>query len=148
MPRVRVTKRFKFDMAHALLNYDGPCRNIHGHTYHMHVTLAGEPRNEPGHPEDGMVIDFGKLKKMVKKNITGVFDHALVVSKYAPKSHIQGLKEATENLIVLDFQPSSENLVGYFANIIQQHLPSHVSLYSIRLYETATSYAEWFASDN
>ena len=135
-------------MAHALHNYDGLCRNIHGHTYNMEVTLLGEIRHEQGHPKDGMVIDFGVLKKLVKNKIVNVYDHALVVNSLFANEHVEALKKATERLIVVDFQPTSENMCVYFAELLQQELPSNVSLFSIRLYETATSYAEWFASDN
>mgnify|MGYP001075223031 CR=1 FL=1 len=148
MPKLRVTKRFHFEMAHALYKYDGLCQNIHGHTYNMEVTLIGETRKEPEHPKDGMVMDFGKLKKLVKSKIINVFDHAMVVNSLYPKEQIKIFKKATGRLIVLDFQPTSENMVVYFAEILQQHLPSNVLLFSIRLYETATSYAEWYASDN
>ncbi|MCY1721243.1 6-carboxytetrahydropterin synthase QueD [Prolixibacteraceae bacterium Z1-6] len=148
MSIIRVTKKFHFEMAHALYNYDGLCKNIHGHTYNLEITLLGEIRKEPGHPKDGMVIDFGNLKKLVKSNIINVFDHSLVINPLFPKEQIESMKNATERLIILDFQPTSENMVVYFAEKLQQVLPSNVSLFSIRLYETATSYAEWFASDN
>lgn len=148
MAKIRVTKKFHFEMAHALYEYDGPCRNIHGHTYNLEVTILGEIKNEQGHPKDGMVMDFGNLKKLVKSKIVNVCDHALVINSLFPKEHINLLKNATQRLIVVDFQPTSENIAAYFAEILQQHLPSNVLLFSIRLYETATSYAEWFASDN
>ncbi len=148
MAKIRVTKKFHFEMAHALYQYDGLCRNIHGHTYNMEVTLLGEIREEKGHPKDGMVMDFGKLKKLVKDKIVNVYDHSLVVSKIYAHKHQEHLKEITERLIVHDFQPTSENMCVYFADVLQQELSENVSLYSIRLYETATSYAEWFAEDN
>jgi 6-pyruvoyltetrahydropterin/6-carboxytetrahydropterin synthase len=135
-------------MAHALYQYDGLCKNIHGHTYNMEITLLGEIRNEKGHPKDGMVMDFAKLKMLVKDKIVNKYDHALVINSLASEKYIQGLKNTTERLIVVDFQPTSENMCVYFAETLQPELPSNVSLYSIRLYETATSYAEWFASDN
>ena len=148
MSKIRVTKKFHFEMAHALYEYDGLCRNIHGHTYNLEITLLGEIKKEPGHPKDGMVIDFGNLKKLVKSKIVNVFDHSLVVNSLSPQDYIDALKKSTDRLIVFDFQPTSENMVAYFAKILQQVLPSNVSLFSIRLYETATSFAEWFASDN
>ncbi|WP_347839619.1 6-carboxytetrahydropterin synthase [uncultured Draconibacterium sp.] len=148
MAKIRVTKKFHFEMAHALYQYDGLCRNIHGHTYNMEVTLLGEIKHEEGHPKDGMVLDFGKLKKLVKDKIVSVFDHSLVVSKTYANKHKSHLSEITDRVIVFDFQPTSENMCVHFAHILQQVLPSSVSLYSIRLYETATSYAEWFAEDN
>ncbi len=148
MPKIRVTRKFSFEMAHALYEYDGLCRNIHGHTYNMEVCLFGEIKNEPGHPKDGMVMDFGLLKKLVKKSIVDVFDHTLLVNSLFPQESIQAFQKATERLVVVDFQPTTENLVIHFVKILQQELPSNVSLYSMRLYETTNSFAEWFASDN
>ena len=66
---IRITKEFKFEMAHALMGYDGLCRNIHGHSYGLNVTVAGYPIDEEGHPKLGMVMDFGDLKKIVRKAI-------------------------------------------------------------------------------
>lgn len=148
MATVRVTKRFHFEMAHALYQYDGLCRNIHGHSYNLHVTLIGKAKREQGHPKDGMVMDFGELKKMVRSNIVDRFDHSLMVNSLFPDEQIQLLKQTTNRIIVVDFQPTSENIVAFIAEILQQHLPSDVSLFSLRLYETVTSFAEWFASDN
>ena len=59
---VKVTKIFTFEMAHALLDYDGACRNVHGHSYKLYVTIFGEPIQSPGHPKDGMVMDFKDLE--------------------------------------------------------------------------------------
>ena len=148
MTKIRVTKRFHFEMAHALFQYDGLCRNIHGHSYNLQVTLIGEAKKQPGHPKDGMVLDFGDLKKVVKSKIVDRFDHALMINSLFSKEQINLLKQTSERIIVVDFQPTSENIVTYISEILKQHLPSGVSLLSIRLYETVTSYAEWFASDN
>jgi len=148
MAKIRVTKRFHFEMAHALFQYDGLCKNIHGHSYNLHVTIIGEIKEEPGHPKDGMVLDFGELKKVVKSKVVDRFDHALMVNSLFPHSQIEMLKKTTNRILVVDFQPTSENIVAYIAKILQQHLSSDVSLFSIRLYETVTSYSEWFASDN
>jgi 6-pyruvoyltetrahydropterin/6-carboxytetrahydropterin synthase len=148
MPKIRVTKRFHFEMAHTLYEYDGLCRNIHGHSYNLEVTISGEPRNEPGHPKDGMVLDFSELKTIVKSRIVDIFDHALMVNNLVPEEQMQLLRQTTNRIIVVDFQPTSENIVVYIAEILQQHLPAGVNLFSIRLFETVTSFAEWFASDN
>ncbi len=148
MPKIRVTKRFHFEMAHSLYEYDGLCRNIHGHSYILEVTLIGEPLNEPKHPKDGMVMDFGLIKELVKTQIVTRFDHALIVNSLIPEKQQELLKQTNERFLVVDFQPTSENMVIYIAEILQQHLPSGVNLFSVRLYETATSFAEWFASDN
>jgi len=148
MSKIRVTKRFHFEMAHALFQYDGLCKNIHGHSYNLEVTLIGESKTEPGHPKDGMVLDFGDLKEIVKTNIVDRFDHSLMVNSLFSDSQIEILKKTTDRIIVVDFQPTSENIVADIAKILQQLMPAGVSLFSIRLFETVTSFAEWFASDN
>lgn len=135
-------------MAHALHEYDGLCRNIHGHSYNLQVTLIGEIKDQAGHPKDGMVMDFSELKEIVKSQVVNRFDHSLMVNSLFPTKQIELLKQTTNRVIVVDFQPTSENIVAYIAQILQQHLPSDVTLFSIRLYETVTSYAEWFVSDN
>ena len=66
MATIRVTKSFTFEMAHALWNYDGPCRNIHGHSYELLVTISGHPITDENSPKLGMVMDFGDLKKIVR----------------------------------------------------------------------------------
>ena len=148
MQKIRVTKRFHFEMAHTLYEYDGLCRNIHGHSYNLEVTFIGFPKNAPGHPKDGMVMDFGDIKNLVKTHIVNRFDHALMINHLIPEEKQALLRQTSERVIVVDFQPTSENIVAYIAGILQQHLPSDVSLFSIRLHETVTSFAEWYASDN
>jgi 6-pyruvoyltetrahydropterin/6-carboxytetrahydropterin synthase len=148
MPKIRVTKRFHFEMAHTLYEYDGLCRNIHGHSYNLEVTISGEPRNEPGHPKDGMVLDFSELKNIVKTQVVNRFDHTLMVSRLVPGKQQELLRQTTDRILVVDFQPTSENIAIYISEILQQHLPAGVNLFSIRLYETETSFAEWFADDN
>jgi 6-pyruvoyltetrahydropterin/6-carboxytetrahydropterin synthase len=147
-PVVRITKEFKFEMAHALKGYDGPCRNIHGHSYELLVTLAGSPIMEENHPKLGMVMDFGDLKKIVKETVVDVFDHALVLSDQMPADLIEELKANFEKIILLPYQPTSELMIVDMAERIQNKLPEHVTLKYLLLRETVTSYAEWFAEDN
>ena len=148
MSTIRITKRFHFEMAHALLGYDGHCKNIHGHSYNLQITVMGEVVQKKESPKDGMVIDFKILKQIVYENIINKFDHSLMVNENTPSDQIELLRKSTDRLILVDFQPTSENIVTYLAEILQQRLPSDVKLYSIRLYETVTSFAEWFATDN
>jgi len=145
---IRVTKEFTFEMAHALHNYDGPCRNVHGHSYRLFVTVAGEPVAETSNPKLGMVIDFGDLKKIVRGEIIDVFDHAVAVSSLEEPSKIDKFSSMFGNTVVVDYQPTCENLVADFATRISGHLPAGVILHSLKLYETSTSYAEWHAGDN
>jgi len=146
--KIRVTKEFSFEMAHALWNYDGPCKNVHGHSYRLYVTLSGSPLNDIMNPKNGMVIDFADIGNIVKKNIINVFDHAVTVSGNYDNKKLNDFKTLLGNVIIVDYQPTCENLVADFASRIQKHLPDKVLLHSIKLYETATSFAEWHASDN
>jgi 6-pyruvoyltetrahydropterin/6-carboxytetrahydropterin synthase len=145
---IRVTKEFSFEMAHALWNYDGPCRNVHGHSYRLFVTLTGTPAIDQQNPKNGMVIDFTDIKNIVKKEIINVFDHSTTVSGSYDNKKLDAFKMMLGNVIVVDYQPTCENLVADFASRIKKHLPDQVILHSLKLYETATSCAEWYASDN
>ena len=145
---IRVTREFTFEMAHVLWNYDGPCRNVHGHSYRLFVTISGVPVNDIKNPKNGMVIDFADLKAIVFKEIVSVFDHAVVVSRDFDREKITMFKETFGNTVIVDYQPTCENLVADFARRIQELMPAGIRLYSLKLYETAKSYAEWFSSDN
>lgn len=147
MSTVRVTKIFRFEMAHALWGYDGLCKNIHGHSYVLKVTVTGTPIEDQSDIKLGMVIDFGDLKRVVNKYIVDIFDHSLILNEKAPVENFTGVKDMFDRRTWFDFQPTAENLVIYFAGILQAQLPSTVKLHSIRLYETVNSYAEWFAED-
>ncbi len=148
MAKIRVTKFYDFEMAHALWNYDGLCKNIHGHTYKLYVTVAGEPINNPDDKKNGMVIDFGDLKRIVKHEIVDKFDHSLVINSRAPHEKLLELNEMYERHFVFDFQPTCENMVVYIVEKIQPLLPEGIELKKVKLYETASSFAEWDASDN
>jgi len=148
MAKIRLTKIFRFEMAHALWNYDGKCRNIHGHSYRLEVTVIGEPMNNPGHPKDGMVMDFGDLKRIVNEYIIDRHDHFLTINANSPHNEVEYEKFGFELIQRKQYQPTSENMVLEFVEILKTHLPKHIKLYSLRLYETADSYAEWNADDN
>jgi 6-pyruvoyltetrahydropterin/6-carboxytetrahydropterin synthase len=146
--KVRVTKKFTFDMAHALYGYDGPCKNIHGHTYHLSVTLIGTPIQDNGDVKLGMVVDFGDLKKIVKDNILEIYDHALVLNEDAPYSKSEVISNEFEKVILVPYQPTCENLLLSFVEKLKPLFSKEMALVSIRLEETPTSFAEWNVGDN
>lgn len=146
MAILRITKEFKFECAHALTGYNGKCSHIHGHSYTLRVTVRGEPIDDPKNPKYGMIIDFNDLKKIINDNIVDKFDHALVLRRDAPM--VEEISKNYGNTVLTDFQPTSENLVTYFAALIKDELPEHVELYSLKLVETATASARWYADDN
>jgi 6-pyruvoyltetrahydropterin/6-carboxytetrahydropterin synthase len=148
MTQIRVTKEFTFEMAHALLGYDGSCKYVHGHSYGLAVTVIGEPLTDTSNPKLGMVIDFGDLKRIVKEAVVDVFDHALVLNAETPRDGFHATRELFDKLIFVDYQPTSENMVADFAGRISGRLPQGMKLHTVRLRETATSFAEWHAADN
>lgn len=141
---MKVTKEFSFEMAHALEGHDGACSRIHGHSYRLWVTIEGAPLSDSGSPKQGMVMDFGELKRIVNEQVISRFDHAFVVRRTAENSTlIDAMAAHYAGVVVVDWQPTSENFVARFAELIAPELPAGVSLYSVKLSETATSYAEW-----
>jgi len=149
MSKIRITKQFNFETGHALYGYDGKCKNVHGHSYKLSVTVTGEPISDNSNVKFGMVIDFGDLKKIVKEEIVDLFDHATVFNKNTP--HVELAKELQDrghHVLLVDYQPTSEMMVIDFAKKIKARLPENIELFAVKLQETETSYAEWFASDN
>lgn len=149
MSKIRITKEFTFETGHALYGYDGKCRNVHGHSYHLTVTVKGSPINDTSNVKLGMVIDFGDLKAIVKEEVVNPFDHATVFNKNTP--HVELAKELSDRghkVILADYQPTSENMVIDFAKKIKSRLPENIQLHSLKLRETGTAYAEWYAEDN
>ena len=135
--KMLLTKKFAFEMAHALEGYDGKCANLHGHSYHLEVTV------DAGMPTDGgsgMAIDFGSIKEIVQQTVIDRFDHALVLKEGSP------LAAGQANLITVPFNPTTENLLLHFASLLQNSMPCGVSLHSLRLAETDTSVAELILS--
>lgn len=149
MSNIRITKQFSFETGHALYGYDGKCKNVHGHSYKLSVTVIGTPIADSTNVKFGMVIDFTDLKKIVREEIVDIFDHATVFNQNTP--HVDLAKELSNrghHVILVEYQPTSENMVVDFAEKIKSRLPKDIALHSLKLQETESSFAEWFASDN
>ena len=146
---IRLTKEFSFESAHALWGYDGKCREIHGHSYRLFVTIKGEPISDEQNPKLGMVMDFGELKSIVAREITDRLDHSFVMRR---TEQAEALAEAMgsqfTNVVLVDYQPTCENMLIDFAARLKAALPEGIKLHSLRLHETATSYAEWYSDEN
>lgn len=115
--KISVTKFFTFDAAHRIPNHKGACSNLHGHTYKVEITITGQ-RYISGSPE-GMVIDFGDIKKVVGPLISQL-DHSYL------------------NDII--YIPTAENLAEFVGLNLIEVLPD---LSRVAVWETPTSYAEW-----
>ena len=144
--QIRITKEFTFDMAHALHGYGGKCAHIHGHTYHLEVTVVGKPIADENNPNLGMVMDFSNLKKIVHNEVLAIFDHALVLKDTDPL--VQEIEATSDNLIKSPYQPTCENLLIDFVFRISRYINPPLKLHSVKLRETSSSYATWHSDDN
>ena len=149
MSTIRITKRFSFEAGHALYGYDGKCKNLHGHSYKLSVTVIGAPITDKTNPKFGMVIDFTDLKRIVIEEIIDKFDHSTIFNKNTPHIKLaKTLRDEGHNVLLVDYQPTTECMVTDFAKKITERLPNNIKLSSLKLQETESSYAEWVSTDN
>ena len=146
---IRITKIFTFETAHVLYNYDGKCKNMHGHSYKLFVTVKGTPINDINNVKNGMIVDFGDIKKIVKEEIVDVWDHAVLLNALTPHKELgEDLAKKGHKVIECNYQPTCENMLYEIAEKIKNKLPSHVQLAYLKLHETENSYGEWLAEEN
>ncbi len=149
MNNIRLTKIFNFESGHALHGYNGKCKNLHGHSYKLYVTIIGKPIDDKNNVKFGMVYDFGDLKKIVNEEIVNPFDHSIILNKKSPHLDLgNSLIDHGHKIIFTDYQPTCENMLIDFAEKIKNKLHSTIKLHSLRLFETENSYGEWYAEDN
>lgn len=135
-------------MAHALWGYEGPCKNIHGHSYKLFITVTGKIKEASSSPEEAMVMDFSGLKKIVNENIILKYDHALVLDENIPSELKKSANILSNKIIYVNGMPTCEFLAVSFAAILKNKFSPGIRLHHLKLQETATSFAEWFAEDN
>lgn len=146
---IRITKIFTFETAHVLYNYDGKCKNMHGHSYKLFVTVKGEPVNDMDDHKNGMVVDFGDIKTIVKSEVVDLWDHAVLVNGNSPHKTLgEDLQNAGHRVIFCDYQPTCENMLYDIASKIRSKLPDGITLAYLKLHETENSYGEWLAEEN
>ena len=109
-----LTVQSGFSAAHYLVDYPGPCQQVHGHNYNVELTIAASTLDE-----SGMVIDLMELKKVLDDCLSP-FDHHLL-NKVPP----------------FDRQnPTSENLARYIFEYAEERLKSKVQVVQVRVMET------------
>jgi 6-pyruvoyltetrahydropterin/6-carboxytetrahydropterin synthase len=138
---LQLTKIFHFEMAHPIYGYSGACKNIHGHSYELHVTVSAGEEKQGYIPSPGFVIDFKEIKKTVIPEVVEIFDHKLVLSGDFLTKFPAALLQ--ENLLVMEAEPTAENILIYIQRKLSAKLPSAVRLIELTLYETKNSYAKW-----
>ena len=142
---IQITKIFHFEMAHAIFGYEGACKNIHGHSYELHVSVAAAGGNPDYIPAPGFVVDFSEIKRTVNKTVIEKMDHVLLLSEAFLA--INPSFSSAENLVIWPMEPTVENMLVFIMKTVSLHLPISIKLVSLKLYETKNSYAEW-TNDN
>lgn len=122
--RVLVSKEFTFDSAHHLHNYEGKCKNLHGHTYKVVFGISSLTDHI------GIAIDFGDIKKIWKEQIESNLDHRYLNETLPP------MNTTAENIVVWIY----EKMADYLKDSQFKALKPRVEF--VRLFETPTSYAE------
>jgi 6-pyruvoyltetrahydropterin/6-carboxytetrahydropterin synthase len=138
---ISITKIFRFETAHAIHQYQGSCKNIHGHSYELHVTVKEKVPVDGYVNGLGIIIDFKELKALVQSHMVKTLDHKLLLSKayLAANEHIL----LSEEVVVFEKEPTAENILIFARDQIASSLPAHIELHSLKLWETRDSYAEW-----
>lgn len=138
---LQLTKIFHFEMAHAIYGYKGACKNIHGHSYKLYVTVGTGKKVQGYIPSPGFVVDFKEIKKVVASVVIDVFDHKLVLSR----EYLAKFPEfnSQENIFMMEAEPTAENMLIYMRSILSKKLDPSIKLIELRLYETKNSYAKW-----
>jgi 6-pyruvoyltetrahydropterin/6-carboxytetrahydropterin synthase len=143
---ISITRRLEFDSGHRIPNHDGQCKHLHGHRYAIEVTLTGEVAHHPGKADDGMVLDFGDIKRLTNEYIVDLWDHAFLVAK-----EDEGLVAFLATLpnhktVVMEHVPTVENLANAAFAILQpvfsKSFGGRLELSALRLYETPNCWAD------
>lgn len=139
---ISITKVFRFEAAHAIYSYPGACANIHGHSYELHVSIRSESQVRDYIDHLGIIFDFKELKSLVT-SVVDQLDHKILLSKSYCKNVSPSFTK--DELTLLEYEPTAENLLIFFRDNIIEKLPEEVSLTYLKLWETRDSYAEWTA---
>jgi 6-pyruvoyltetrahydropterin/6-carboxytetrahydropterin synthase len=142
MNEVKVCKIFTFDSAHQLIGHKGKCANVHGHTYKLEVLLKGKLQGPDNITDEGFVIDFSDVKRMVKDLVVDDLDHSFIAAGNEPV--IRTLMETKSKVSILGFRTTAENLCMYICHKLRE---AGLPVFSIKLWETPTSWAEVLAEE-
>ena len=132
-----VTKTVRFDAAHVLTNHAGLCKNLHGHTYRVDVSVA-----DGGEGGADMVIDFKDLKRISEEVVCARFDHSFIYSEASEGEREIARAAGRDGMrtVALPFRSTAENMARLFYEELKPRIPT---LWSVRVWETADSSAEY-----
>jgi len=131
-----VSKVLSFSYGHRLINYDGKCKNLHGHNAKVEIVLASQALDVKG-----MVFDFGDVQKKLKGWIDQNWDHRMILSESDPLLAV--LRKTDPTVTTITTNPTAENLAKIlFEKAKELDLP----IVEISFWETENSKATYSAS--
>lgn len=133
---ISITKKIEFEAAHRLSNYTGPCREIHGHTYKLEVTVTG-----PIQADTDMILDFRILKEILSKTVMKHFDHALILKDEPVNRQIFAAYQG--KITWMEHEPTAERMIQWIFHQIREELRAPLELVDLSLHETSGSHASW-----
>ena len=143
---MQITRRLEFDAGHRIPDHASQCRNLHGHRYALEITLEGEAVASPGDPANGMVMDFGDIKRIASEALIDKWDHAFLA--YRDDRILVDLLNSLpgHKTVLLDAVPTAENLAAIafavLSPLYSNAFGKKLSLSRVRLYETPNCWAD------
>lgn len=145
MTTCEISKEIEFDAGHRVMCHGSKCRNPHGHRYRVRVTCAGEIVDDPGAPDDGMLVDFGDLKGLMTELVHDPLDHGFITQDSDPLGEVLADASIGWKLIEFPYAPTAENLARWSWDQLQGPIESRfrdgLRLSMIEVWETPTSVA-------
>lgn len=143
---MRITRRLEFDAGHRIPDHASQCKHLHGHRYVIEITLTGDIIQADGNPANGMVMDFGDIKRIAKAHLVDLWDHAFLA--YRGDTPIVDFLASLpgHKTVLLDAVPTAENLVVIAFRLLDAQyrdtFGNHLRLERVRLYETPNCWAD------
>jgi len=149
---MRITRRLEFDAGHRIPDHASQCRHLHGHRYTIEITLEGEVIDAPGCAANGMVMDFGEIKRIAWEKVVSQWDHAFLVWR-EDTPVVKFLASLPDHkTVILDMVPTAENLAATAFRILdaayRDTCGNTLRLERVRLFETPNCWADATRSED
>ncbi len=142
---IEVTKIIEWDMGHRVPNHKSKCRHPHGHRYRLELTLGGDLNKTTGDSSEGMVFDFGDIKKYMTERVHDVLDHGFMIYEKDEvlKKFFQSNEAEEFQVIIVPFIPTAEEISKWCYEQLQNCFPAGIKISRVRLFETPNSWADY-----
>jgi 6-pyruvoyltetrahydropterin/6-carboxytetrahydropterin synthase len=149
--RMRITRRLEFDAGHRIPDHASQCRHLHGHRYVLEISLFGHIIDAPGNEVNGMVMDFGEIKRIAWEKVVSRWDHAFLVWRGDTRVVEFLASLPGHKTVILDAVPTAENLAAIAFRILaaayRDVYGNALRLEQVRLFETPNCWADATGED-